>query len=83
MKFDVDSYAITWFKDRYTEESLEIKPPYQRRPVWGLRQKVKLIESILLKLPIPELFIDEKYPGNAAQHAGADGIEIKASRGVV
>ena len=59
MKFDVDSYAITWFKDRYTEESLEIKPPYQRRPVWGLRQKVKLIESILLKLPIPELFIDE------------------------
>jgi hypothetical protein len=59
MKFDVDSYAITWFKDRYTEETLDIKPPYQRRPVWGLRQKAKLIESILLKLPIPELFIDE------------------------
>jgi hypothetical protein len=59
MKFDVDSYAITWFKDRYNEETLEIKPPYQRRPVWGLRQKAKLIESILLKVPIPELFIDE------------------------
>jgi hypothetical protein len=59
MKFDISSYAITWFKDRYTEESLEIKPPYQRRPVWGVRQKAKLIESVLLGLPIPELFVDE------------------------
>ena len=57
--FDVTSYAVSWFKDRYNEETLTIKPPYQRRPVWGLRQKVKLIESILLRLPIPELFIDE------------------------
>ena len=46
MKFDVTSYAVSWFKDRYNEETLTIKPPYQRRPVWGLRQKVKLIESV-------------------------------------
>lgn len=59
MDFDVTSYAVSWFKDRYNEKTLTIKPPYQRRPVWGLRQKVKLIESILLHLPIPELFIDE------------------------
>jgi hypothetical protein len=59
MDFDVTSYALSWFKDRYNEKTLTIKPPYQRRPVWGLRQKVKLIESILLHLPIPELFIDE------------------------
>jgi len=59
MDFDVTSYAVSWFKDRYNEETLTIKPPYQRRPVWGLRQKAKLIESILLRLPIPELFIDE------------------------
>jgi hypothetical protein len=59
MDFDVTSYAVSWFKDRYNEETLSIKPPYQRRPVWGLRQKVKLIESVLLDLPIPELFVDE------------------------
>lgn len=28
----------------------------------------------------PDLLPAGKYPGNAAQHAGADGIEIKASR---
>ena len=59
MDFDVTSYAVSWLKDRYNEANLTIRPPYQRRPVWGLRQKVKLIESILLRLPIPELFIDE------------------------
>src|SRR5258708_28738169 len=59
MKFDVVPYAIGWIKDRYTDETLSIKPPYQRRPVWGLRQKAKLIESVLLELPIPELFLDE------------------------
>lgn len=59
MKFDVTSYALSWFKDRYNEETLTIKPPYQRQPVWGLRQKAKLIESVLLELPIPELFLDE------------------------
>lgn len=59
MKFDVVAYGINWIKDRYTDETLTIRPPYQRRPVWGLRQKAKLIESVLLKLPIPEIFIDE------------------------
>jgi len=28
----------------------------------------------------PDLLAADKYPGNAAQHAGRDGIEIKASR---
>lgn len=28
----------------------------------------------------PDLLPAGKYPGNAAQHAGADGIEVKASR---
>jgi hypothetical protein len=64
MKFDVVSYAIAWIKDRYIDETLSIRPPYQRRPVWGLRQKAKLIESVLLKLPIPEIFIDENTDEN-------------------
>ncbi len=28
----------------------------------------------------PDLLPAERYPGNAAQHAGSDGIEVKASR---
>lgn len=74
MKFDVVPYGINWIKDRYTDETLTIRPPYQRRPVWGLRQKAKLIESVLLKLPIPEIFIDETTDENGkAAFAIVDG----------
>lgn len=74
MKFDVVAYGINWIKDRYTDETLTIRPPYQRRPVWGLRQKAKLIESVLLKLPIPEIFIDESTDENGkAAFAIVDG----------
>lgn len=74
MKFEVVPYGINWIKDRYADETLTIRPPYQRRPVWGLRQKVKLIESVLLKVPIPEIFIDETVDESGkAAYAIVDG----------
>jgi len=57
MKYSAGEQTIAWFKDRYLEGSLEIRPPYQRRPVWALRQKSNLIESILMGLPIPEIYV--------------------------
>lgn len=57
MEFKSTDHPISWFKDRYLEESLEIRPPYQRKPVWGARQRSSLIETILMELPVPEVFI--------------------------
>jgi hypothetical protein len=57
MKYSAGEQTIAWFKDRYLEGSLEIRPPYQRRPVWALRQKSNLVESILMGLPIPEIYV--------------------------
>ena len=57
MDYKSSEQTIAWFKDRYLEENLEIKPPYQRRPVWTVKQKSNLIESILMRLPIPEIYI--------------------------
>ncbi len=36
-----------------------MKPPYQRKPVWVARQKSTLIQSILLGLPVPEVYVQE------------------------
>jgi len=55
MDYKSSEQTIAWFKDRYLEENLEIKPPYQRRPVWTVKQKSNLIESILMRLPNPIL----------------------------
>jgi hypothetical protein len=57
MKFGPSPQLISWFRDRYLDGSLTIKPPYQRRPVWAMKQKCYLIESILLGFPIPEIYV--------------------------
>ena len=57
MKFSSTEETVGWFRDRFVEGSLMIKPPYQRKPVWLLRQKCHLVESVLKGLPIPELFV--------------------------
>lgn len=51
--------TTAWFRDRYQEDSLVLKPPYQRKPVWAARQKCYLIESMLLRVPIPEIYIQQ------------------------
>jgi hypothetical protein len=57
MEFNSTEQTIGWFRDRYAEGSLTIRPPYQRKPVWKARQKCYLIESILMGLPIPEIYV--------------------------
>lgn len=57
MKFTSTLHPVSWFRDHYLNERLEIKPPFQRRPVWTPRQKCYLIETILLDFPIPEIYV--------------------------
>lgn len=59
MDFNSSFQTISWFRDRYREGSLEIRPPFQRKPVWAIRQKCYLIESILMNLPVPEIYIQQ------------------------
>jgi hypothetical protein len=51
--------SVVWFKKAADAEDLIIKPPFQRNPVWSLRQKSSLIDTILLEYPIPELYMQE------------------------
>src|SRR5438876_10698443 len=57
MDFYSNTQPISWFNDRNTEGSLILKPPFQRKPIWAARQKCYLIESILLNLPIAEVYM--------------------------
>lgn len=59
MDFGSTEQIVSWFRDRYREGTLEIKPPFQRKPVWVARQKSYLIESLLLGLPVPEVYIQQ------------------------
>jgi hypothetical protein len=51
-------------------EVLNLRPEYQRRLRWSTPQKSKLIESLLLNIPIPPVFL---YEGEAARYEVMDG----------
>ena len=74
MNYSSSEQSVSWFSDRYREGTLEIRPPYQRRPVWAARQKCYLIESILLGLPVPEVYIQQSTsPEGKTTYAVVDG----------
>lgn len=74
MDFNSSEETISWFRDRYREGSLTIKPPYQRKPVWAARQKCSLVESILLKFPVPEIYVQRSTtPEGETTYAIVDG----------
>lgn len=47
----------------YSQKELIIQPDYQRLFRWSNQQKSRLIESILLELPIPQIFTIENSDG--------------------
>jgi hypothetical protein len=51
-------------------EVLNLRPEYQRRLRWTPIQKSKLIESLLLNIPIPPVFL---YESDAARYEVMDG----------
>ena len=65
LRYDITSFGIDFDIDglvrRLNSEDIII-PPWQRLYVWGVRQASSFIESLLLGLPVPGIFLgrDEK-----------------------
>lgn len=59
-----EQYSILHVK-RLCEERKEliIAPDFQRDKVWGLKQKMELVESILMGIPIPVIYLFEMKNG--------------------
>jgi Protein of unknown function DUF262 len=60
-----DGYAISigeWISI-YEKRELDIHPEFQRFFRWTLRQKSRLIESLLLGIPIPQIFVAQRSDG--------------------
>src|SRR5690348_8232177 len=51
--------SVIWFKKAFESGELDIRPPFQRNPVWSERQQSALIDTILLEYPIPELYMQD------------------------
>lgn len=60
-----DSYpmSIGELVNLYKDGDLEINPAFQRFYRWTHKQKVRLIESILLGIPLPSIFVAQREDG--------------------
>lgn len=47
----------------YEDRELNIRPQFQRFFRWTLYQRSRLIESLLLKIPIPSIFVSQRQDG--------------------
>lgn len=66
--------SVIWFKKTFDAGDLVIKPPFQRNPVWSVRQQSSLIDTMLLEYPIPEIYMQELTGSEGDQkHVLVDG----------
>ncbi|WP_143883882.1 DUF262 domain-containing protein [Chryseobacterium binzhouense] len=63
--FKTDSYSMSIGElvNLYENNEIIIRPEYQRLFRWSHGQKVKLIESIILGIPIPSIFVYQDETG--------------------
>lgn len=70
IKTDSYSMSIGEIINLYKDGELELTPAYQRLFRWEDEQKSKFIESILLGIPLPPIFV--------AQKEGENGVLLTA-----
>lgn len=71
MVYQTNNFFIPQIRDLIKRKDLlNLRPEYQRRLRWNTRQKSKLIESLLLNIPIPPIFL---YESDEARYEVMDG----------
>jgi len=70
MKHASRPQSISWFQDHYKNGRLELRPPFQRKPVWTDKQRSALIESVLMDIPIPEVYVQVTQAEDGTEQYG-------------
>ena len=69
--YQTNNFFLPQIKDMIeNREAINLRPEYQRRLRWSSSQKSKLIESLLLNIPVPPVFF---YEADAARYEVMDG----------
>lgn len=74
MRRRLNFQTISWFRDVYTRDLLNLDPKYQRRSVWTQEYKDNFINTIFLEYPSPSIFLYEEIDQNGiARYNVVDG----------
>lgn len=56
MEYDVSLQTIGWINELKNNGTLEINPDFQRRAVWLEKERSQLMNTVIEKLPFPEVY---------------------------
>jgi len=73
-EISIDSKIIPMetFLRRITQETILLNPDFQRNEVWTMEKKSQLIESLLLKIPLPMFYVSADEKNN---YTVVDGLQ--------
>ncbi|QVQ50932.1 DUF262 domain-containing protein [Spiractinospora alimapuensis] len=63
IRVSTKQFSLRNVMDMIDDGSLELAPDFQRRQVWKVTQKSRLIESVLLQIPLPAFYFAEDADG--------------------
>lgn len=63
IRVSTKSFSLRNVLDMIDADDLELAPDFQRNRVWKARQKSRLIESLLLQIPLPAFYFAEDANG--------------------
>lgn len=72
IRVNTKSFSLRNILDMIDEEGLELAPDFQRNKVWRIGQKSRLLESIMLQIPLPAFYFAEDADG---QMRVVDGLQ--------
>lgn len=64
IKIDKDQYSIYEMKRKYDRGKICIDPSFQRNFVWKNKQMSELIESVIIGIPLPLIYLAESQRGD-------------------
>jgi hypothetical protein len=62
-----NTLAVSWFFGEHKNGTLIPQPKYQRNPIWSIGQKCFLIDSLMTRCPIPQVFLNIKTEGKGSE----------------
>lgn len=63
IRVDPKTFSLRQIIDMIDDEDLDLAPDFQRNKVWKAREKSRLIESILLRIPLPAFYFSADGDG--------------------
>jgi hypothetical protein len=72
IRITTQSFTLREIVDQITDGDIDLSPDFQREYVWKSRQRTRLIESILLGIPLPAFYFNQSKSG---AYQVVDGVQ--------